>query len=182
MAKEGIIIYSSQTGFTKRYAELMAEQLNFDIKPIQKANLFRVSCYPVIMYGGGLHHNRIDAIKGLMDGFEYLGDQSMIIFSVGLSSVNEDIIRDIKRRNLPDFLQDSIYFKALPGGLRRADTLAGGAMARKVEVYRGKRDEGRKLTRGDMIALAIADGERPEQDRFDPEAVRDLVIAAKQRV
>ena len=95
MAKEGIIIYSSQTGFTKRYAELMAEQLNFDIKPIQKANLFRVSCYPVIMYGGGLHHNRIDAIKGLMDGFEYLGDQSMIIFSVGLSSVNEDISRFI---------------------------------------------------------------------------------------
>ena len=84
MAKDGIIIYSSQTGYTKRYAEFLAEQLNYDIKPVRKANLFRVSCYPVVIYGGGLHHNRIDGIRGLVDGYEYLGDQTLIVFSTSV--------------------------------------------------------------------------------------------------
>lgn len=182
MAKDGIILYSSQTDYTRRYAEYLAEQLDYDIKPVRKANLFRVSCYPVVVYGGGLHHNKIDGIRGLIDGFEYLGDQSMIVFSVGLSSVNDDILRDIKRRNLPGDLHDSAFFKALPGGLSYADTQPGGRMAKKVEFYRKKRAEGGVLTRGDTIALAIADGEAAEQDRFNPDAAQDIIAAAKSKV
>lgn len=182
MAKDGIIIYSSQTGYTKRYAEFLAEQLNYDIKPVRKANLFRVSCYPVVIYGGGLHHNRIDGIRGLVDGYEYLGDQTLIVFSVGLSSVNDDIIRDIKRRNLPDFLQENVFFKALPGGLARKDTLPGATMAHKVDFYREKREEGKTLTRGDMIALAIADGKSPDQNRYDEGEAGVIVNAARRHV
>lgn len=181
MAKDGIIVYSSQTGYTKRYAEYLAEQLNYDIRPIRRANLFRVSCYPVVLYGGGLHHNHIDGIKGLLDGFEYLGDQTLIIFSVGLSSVNDDIIRDIKRRNLPDFLRESVFYKALPGGLSRKDATEG-VMAKKVAFYREKRDEGGKLTRGDTIALAIADGTSPEQDRYNEHAADDIIAAARKHI
>lgn len=182
MAKDGIIIYSSRTGFTKRYAEYLAEQLNYDIKPVQKANLFRVSCYPVVIYGGGLHHNRIDGIKGLVEGSEYLGDQTLIVYSVGLSSVNEDIVRDIKTRNIPDFLAENTFFKALPGGLSRKDTQPGGIMADKVAFYRQKRDDGKKLTRGDSIALAIADGTSPDQDRFNPEACEEIINVARRHL
>lgn len=182
MAKDGIILYSSQTDYARRYAEYLAEQLNYDIKPVRKANLFKVSTYPVVVYGGGLHHNKIDGIKGLIDGFEYLGDQSMIVFSVGLSSVNDDIVRDIKRRNLPEDLFESAYFKALPGGLSYADTQPGGRMAKKIDFYRRKRAEGGVLTRGDMLALAIADGEAPEQNRFNTDAVQDIINAAKNKI
>ncbi len=182
MAKDGIIVYSSTTGYTKRYAEYLAESLNYDIKPIRKANLFRISCYPVIVYGGGLHHNRIDGIKGLFDGYEYLGDQSLLVFSVGLSSMNDVIINDVKRRNIPDFLRDAILYQPLAGGLSRADTQPGGVLHDKVEFYRGKRAEGKKLTRGDTIALAIADGESPDQDRFNVESAADIIAASKKRV
>ena len=182
MAKDGIIVYSSRTGFTKRYAEYLAKQLDYDVKPVKKANLFRVSCYPVVIYGGGLHHNKIDGIKGLIDGSEYLGDQTLIVFSVGLSSVNEDIIRDIKTRNIPDFLLENTFFKALPGGLARADTLPGGPMAEKVAYYRQKRDEGKTLTRGDTIALSIADGSSPDQDRFNPELCEEIISVARRHL
>ena len=182
MAKDGIIVYSSRTGFTKRYAEYLAEELNYDIKPAQKANLFRVSCYPVVIYGGGLHHNKIDGIQGLIDGNEYLGDQTLIVYSVGLSSVTPDILRELKTRNIPDFLEEQVFFQALPGGLRRQDTMGEGPMAKKVEFYRKKREEGRKLTRGDMIALSIADGEGRDQDRFDPKTCEDIIIAAKSHI
>jgi hypothetical protein len=55
-------------------------------------------------------------------------------------------------------------------------------VAEKVAAYREKRDAGKKLTRGDKLALAIADGETPEQDRFDPAACAPIVAAARRRL
>lgn len=177
--KEGIVLYSSRTGYTKRYAEYLAEELGYTIKPLQKANLFNVSCYPTIIFGGGLHHNNIDGIKGIQEGFKYFGDQNLILFSVGLASVNDDLIKQIKFKNFPDFMTGTYSYFALPGGLARKDTQPGGIMADKVTAYRQKRDEGKKLTRGDKIALAIDDGETPEQDRFDTAACQPILIAAR---
>lgn len=181
MAKDGIVLYSSRTGYTKRYAEYLAEELGYAIKPLQKANLFNVSCYPTVIFGGGLHHNRIDGIQGIADGFKYFGEQNLILFSVGLASVNDDLIKQIKAKNFPDFMAGTYFYQPLPGGLAYADTQPGGVMADKVALYREKRDAGKKLTRGDKIALAIADGETPEQNRFDTAACAPILAAARRR-
>lgn len=179
--KEGIVLYSSRTGYTKRYAEHIAQELGFAIKPIQKANLFSVSCYSTIIYGGGLHHDRIDGIKGLIDGFEYFGDQSLIVFSVGLASINPDLAKQIKDKNFDPSIQGDFLYFSLPGGLSRSDCMGSGAMAAKIAEYRTKREEGKKLTRGDKIALAIADGETPDHNRFDVSACDPIIAAARMR-
>lgn len=179
--KEGIVLYSSRTGYSKRYAEHIAQELDYAIKPIQKANLFQVSCYPTVIFGGGLHHNRIDGIEGLTEGFKYFGEQNLIIFSVGLASVNDELIKQIKAKNFPDFMEGTYFYHALPGGLSRSDTVEGAVMGSKVKTYREKREAGKKLTRGDKIALAIADGETPEQDRFDTAACAPILAAARMR-
>ena len=129
--KEGIVLYSSRTGYSKRYAEHIAQELDYAIKPIQKANLFQVSCYPTVIFGGGLHHNRIDGIEGLTEGFKYFGEQNLIIFSVGLASVNDELIKQIKAKNFPDFMEGTYFYHALPGGLSRSDTVEGAAMGSK---------------------------------------------------
>ena len=93
MAKDGIVLYNSFTGYTKRYAEYLAETLDYAIKPIQKANLFNVSTYPTIIFGGPLHHNRIEGISGIIEGCSYFGEQNLIVFSVGIASLNEELRR-----------------------------------------------------------------------------------------
>ena len=182
MAKEGIVLYTTRTGYSKKYAEYLAEELDYTIKPIQKANLFNVSCYPVVIYGGGLKHNRIDGIKGITEGFEYLGDQTVIIYSVGLASMNDDLIRQIKLHNFPDYISDALFYQPLPGGLARKDCEGNGAVAREIELYRSKRAENKKLTRGDKLALAIADGQSPDQNRFDISACAPIIEAARNHV
>lgn len=182
VSKEGIVLYTSRTGYTKRYAEYIAQELGYAIKPIQKANLFNVSCYPTIIYGGGLHHNNIDGIKGITEGFNYLGEQNLILFSVGLASVNDDLIKQIKAKNFPDSMMGTFFYHALPGGLSRKDTQPGGIMAEKIATYRQKRDAGKKMTRGDKLALAIADGEAAEQDRFDTAACAPILMAARRHL
>ncbi|MBR2834963.1 MAG: hypothetical protein IKE43_04545 [Coriobacteriales bacterium] len=179
MAKDGIILYSSKTGYSKRYAEYLAEELDYTIKPIQKANLFNVSCYPVVIYGGGLKHNRIDGLRGIIDGFKYLGDQTLIIFSAGLASLNDDLIKQIKAHNFPEFMSDAYVYQPLPGGLHRKDCEGNGPVAKEVALYLQKRDEHKKLTRGDKLALAIAEGQTPDQDRFDTSACATIIQAAR---
>ena len=157
MAKDGIVLYNSFTGYTKRYAEYLAETLNYAIKPIQKANLFNVSTYPTIIFGGPLHHNRIEGISGIIEGCSYFGEQNLIVFSVGIASLNADLEKQIKMRNCGDLPVESFLYQALPGGLSYKDCQPGGKMGKLVETYRAKQAEGKKLTRGDKLALAIAD-------------------------
>ena len=149
MAKDGIVLYNSFTGYTKRYAEYLAETLNYAIKPIQKANLFNVSTYPTIIYGGPLHHNHIEGISGIIDGCSYFGEQNLIIFSVGIASLNADLEKQIKMKNCGDLPVESFLYQALPGGLSYKDCQPGGKMGKLVETYRAKQAEGKKLTRGD---------------------------------
>ena len=121
MAKDGIVLYNSFTGYTKRYAEYLAETLDYAIKPIQKANLFNVSTYPTIIFGGPLHHNRIEGISGIIDGCSYFGEQNLIVFSVGIASLNADLEKQIKMRNCGDLPVESFLYQALPGGLSYKD-------------------------------------------------------------
>lgn len=182
MAKDGIVLYATKTGYSKKYAEYLAEELDYAIKPIQKANLFAVSCYPVVIFGGGLHHNRIDGIRGINEGFKYFGEQTLIIYSVGIASVNDDLVKQIRLKNFPDYPFDMYQFQYLSGGLTRKDCLPGGVMAKEIELYRQKRDEKKKLTRGDKIALAIADGEAPDQVRFDTSRCASIITAARKHL
>ena len=181
MAKDGIVLYSTRTGYSRRYAEYIAQQLDYVVKPLKKANLFNVSCYPVVIYGGGLHHNRIDGIRGIIEGFKYFGEQTLIVYSVGLASLNDDLVKQIKLKNFPDFMEDAFYYFPLPGGLSRKDC-SSGPVADDVTLFRTKRDEKKKLTRGDKLALAIADGETPDQDRFDVSACAPIIEAARRRL
>ena len=50
-----LVIYTSQTGFTKRYAEWLAERMNgdlLDLKDAQKKNSDYFEDYDAICYGG----------------------------------------------------------------------------------------------------------------------------------
>ena len=179
MAKKGIVIYSSRTGYTKRYAEYLAKELNYAIKPLKHANLFAVSCYPTVIYGGGLHHNRIDGIDGIINGIDYFGEQNLIVYSVGLASTNDELTKEIWLKNFPEELKGSFLFQTLPGGLARKDCEPGGVMADKVAFYRQKRDENKRLTRDNRIALDIADGVSAEQDRFDTKSCDPIIAAAR---
>ena len=182
MAKDGIVLYSSRTGYSKRYAEYLAEELDYAIKPIQKANLFAVSCYPVVIFGGGLHHNRIDGVMGITEGFKYFGEQTVLLYAVGVASVNDDLVKQIRLKNFPELPLDSYLFQYLPGGLSRKDCLPGGVYADEIALYRKKRDEKKKMTRGDKLALAIADGETPDQNRFDTSLCAPLISAARRHL
>ena len=48
-----IVAYKSKSGYTKKYAQWIAQELNCDIK--ENAELSDIINYDVIIYGGGMY-------------------------------------------------------------------------------------------------------------------------------
>ena len=62
---KSIVIYSSKTGFTERYARWIAEDLQCTCKPIKDVNSSELSDYDCVIYGGWLMAGNIKDILKL---------------------------------------------------------------------------------------------------------------------
>ena len=56
----GIVVYRSKTGYTKRYAELISDQLSFKCKSISDLTESELSQYDMVLFGGSLHASGIN--------------------------------------------------------------------------------------------------------------------------
>lgn len=83
-----LIIYSSQTGFTKKYANWIAEKLNAEtmtIKTAIKKDIDYFKPYDTIIYGGWVAVEKIHKVDWFTSRIDSWKDKKMAIFSVGAS-------------------------------------------------------------------------------------------------
>ena len=60
-----VVVYSSQTGFTKRYAEWLAEELGCQVVSLGDEPRFDASGFDVVVLGGWLHAGGLAGKKWL---------------------------------------------------------------------------------------------------------------------
>ena len=112
-----LIIYGSQYGTTKRYAEKFAEMMDFPV--ISYEDIKTLTDYERIIYFGGLYAG---GIKGLKNTVKKLSSNTkLVIVTVGLADVcdkaNISNIRNSIRKQVPEhLLKDSSVFH-LRGGI-----------------------------------------------------------------
>ncbi len=112
-----LIIYGSQYGTTKRYAEKFAEMTHFPIVSYKEAKA--LSGYDQIVYFGALYAR---SIKGLKKTLKKVSpDTKLIIATVGLADVSDkeniDKIRNLVQNQVPkQLLKNASYFH-LRGGI-----------------------------------------------------------------
>ena len=78
---KGIVLYKSKYGATKRYAEMLASAVPFDISDISRVNVRDLKDYGVIVYGGGIYASGIAGLGFLKKNMENLSGKR-IIYSV----------------------------------------------------------------------------------------------------
>lgn len=90
-----LIIYTSQTGFTKKYAEWIAEKTNgdlLDLKDAQKKSDDYFKDYDAICYGGWLMAENVVKVKWFFDKATNWKDKRLALFCVGGSpNANPDV-------------------------------------------------------------------------------------------
>lgn len=111
-----VVIYKSKTGFTKKYAEWIAEELSADIFQGSKVNADVLATYDTVVYGGGLYAGGINGIKLIKRNLDKLKDKKVIAFATGASPAKEETIREIENNNFSVEQQKHIKFFYLRGG------------------------------------------------------------------
>ena len=112
-----LIVYGSQYGTTKRYAEQLSEMINLPV--ISYEDIKELTEYDLIVHFGGLYAG---GVKGLKRSSKYYGENTqLIIVTVGLADVydkeNTDNIRKSIRKQVPERILSNTNIFHLRGGI-----------------------------------------------------------------
>lgn len=112
-----IVIYKSKTGFSKGYAEWIAEALGCETMEAAQMKKADLSRYDVLVYGAYCHAGFIAGVKSFLAAALPLKKKTAV-FAVGASPADNPEIDEALRRNFTDDQREYLRAFYLPGGLR----------------------------------------------------------------
>ncbi len=108
--KKGIILYQSNYGATKKYADWLAEETGYDVIETKKAKASNVQDYDVIVLGGGVYASGILGLNFLKKNTSKLAGKKIAVFAVGASPYDERAIKQIRDLHFKDELTNIPLF------------------------------------------------------------------------
>lgn len=100
----GIILYKSKYGATKKYADWLCEKTNFECVPVEKASVKKVASYDVIILAGAIYASGISGLKFLKNNIKSFAEKKVAVFCVGASPYDEKAFSQICNFNFKDDL------------------------------------------------------------------------------
>ena len=80
-----IVVYSSQTGFTEKYAKWIAEALNCEAIPVKQAKKLDISQFDTVIYGGWCMAGSVNGLKWILNKIPNLvaDNKKFVVYAVG---------------------------------------------------------------------------------------------------
>ncbi len=115
-----VVVYTSYSGFTRTYAEWIADELAADLLPLKNLRVGALSDYDCVVYGGSLHAVGIAGLKRMRSMMARVSDrrpaQRLVVFAVGASPARDSVISEVRDANIPPAERESVPFYYLRGG------------------------------------------------------------------
>ncbi|MCR5358186.1 MAG: flavodoxin domain-containing protein [Lachnospiraceae bacterium] len=141
-----LIIYTSQTGFTKKYAQWLADEMDadiFDLKDVRKKEESFFADYEAIVYAGWCMAGSVVKIKWFLDKAEKWKEKRLAVICVGGSPGDNPDVEVALKNILSD--EQRKYIKAFycQGGFdyEKMNTASKLAMKMFVSALKKKQDE-----------------------------------------
>lgn len=116
--KQIAVVYKTKYGFTRRYAEWIAEALDADLLEAGETGSKALGAYRTIVYGGGLYASGINGISLITKQFGALREKNIVVFTVGLGDPqNTEQFRPIVEKNFTPEMRAVIKIFHLRGGM-----------------------------------------------------------------
>lgn len=103
--KQGIIVYQSKYGATKKYAGWLREMTGFECTETRSARIEEAGQYGTLVLCGGIYASGIAGLSFLKKNMGRLKGSRIILFCVGASPYDEKALDEIRARNLRGDLQ-----------------------------------------------------------------------------
>lgn len=113
---KSIVIYNSQTGFTKRYAEWIAEESGADCLALSDAKKKDFTSYEAIIFGSWACAGGIRKIGWFKRNINNWTDKKLIAFCVGGSPMNNPEIAASLNQNFTEPEKKKVQTFYCPGG------------------------------------------------------------------
>ena len=111
-----IVIYGSQYGTAKRYAEELANRTRFVLKSYEDVE--DINTYETIIYIGALYAGGVMGMKKTFKNMKDCGNHRIIIATVGLADPSDKENTDTIKNGMKNQLSKEVYDKAMIVHLR----------------------------------------------------------------
>lgn len=110
------VIYNSQTGFTRRYAEWIAEREGADCFELSKVKKQNIDGYDAVVFGGWACAGSISKISWFKSNMDKWADKKLVVFCTGASPAENPDIEAFLKNNFSDAEREKIGIFYCPGG------------------------------------------------------------------
>lgn len=114
---KAVIIYRSETGFTRQYALWLAEELGCGAVDWKNRRSVDLKPYDTVIYGGWFHAGGIRGLKWFGEQLSSLRGKRVAVFAVGACPADDPGVESALSANLPGPKWDGVARFYLRGGL-----------------------------------------------------------------
>lgn len=138
-----LVIYNSQTGFTKRYAEWIAKAAEADCLELSVAKRKSLKIYEAIVFGSWACAGRISKLNWFKDNIDKWADKKLIVFCVGGSPIDNPEIEQFLKQNSAEYGSKRVDTFYCPGGFNYEKMPAPSKLMMKmfVKMLKSKKDK-----------------------------------------
>lgn len=153
MRKDIIVIYNSQTGFTKKYAQWISEALGCECVELNEAGKLNFEQYGTIIFGGWACAGRISKIKWFKKNIKKWSDKKLAVYCVGGSPIENPEIEVAMKNWFIEEGHQTVKTFYCPGGFdyERMSGTSKLMMKMFIGALKAKKDK----TEAEMIQLEM---------------------------
>ena len=170
-----IVIYKSKTGFTKRYAEWIAEEIGCSCVSVKEITANSLESYQTVIYGGGITAGSIGGLKKIKTMMAGFPDKKFIVFATGATPVevykDKDQIRDA---NFTEEEKQRIPYFYFVSGINYDNMKLGGKLLMKL--FRSMLSKKKDMTPEEQ---GMADTIKHSVDHTDKKYITPLIQCVK---
>ncbi len=97
-----MVVYSTISGFTKKYAEWIAEELGVQTHALRDFDVKNAQSCDTIIYGGNLHAVGINGLKKFKRLTRTLDNKTFVVFACGASPARSETLEHVVRHNFTE--------------------------------------------------------------------------------
>lgn len=169
MDKKILVIYKSVTGFTKQYAQWIAEALNCEAVELQSVSVEMLSDCHTLIFGGRFHAGTVDGWKKVKALFKASGASRLVLFATGATPQTQtDMIEAAWKNNLSAEELTRIPHFYMESGLRPEKMPLGDKLMLKAfaAMLKGKKEKSEYETA--MAEALVSSYDHSSQDKIKP--------------
>ena len=140
---KAIVIYNSQTGFTKQYAEWIAEATGADCLELCAAKKRDFTAYGAVVFGGWACAGRISKISWFKGNIDKWAGKKLIAFCVGGSPMHSPGIEEALKQNFNVAEREKVKTFYCPGGFNYEKMSAPSKLMMRmfIQTLKAKKDK-----------------------------------------